>query len=400
MEKEALWTKNFIFVSAANFFLFVTYYALLTTLPSAAIHEFKTSSSVAGLFTTFFIAAAIIIRPFLGSWVDRFGKQWVFIVSFIQFGVISILYGFFEFIIILLVLRFLQGLGFGMATASGGGIIADIVPDSRKGEGIGYFVMSNNIAMVVGPFIGITIYGNFGTKMLFIVAAICSAVALILSLLVRISNETIDETIDRKQQIDEPKPPLFEKGAIPIGITAAFIGFSYSSILSFMTVFAENRGLGTESGYFFAVYAVVLLLSRPFTGVWFDRYGPNAVIYPSIIVYGLGMLTIGLSYHAITFFIAAALIGVGWGTLFSSFQTVAIQRSDPNRTSVATATFLSIFDLGIGGGSFVVGVLANYMDIGSLYVYFSIYALFGLAIYFWAQKEKSEKGQTKVQKEA
>lgn len=385
MKKEALWTKNFILVSTANFFLFVSYYSLLVTLPAAAINEFKTSASVAGLFSTFFLASAIVIRPFVGSWVDRYGKKLVLVVSFILFTTVSVLFGFFESVVVLLMLRFLQGIGFGIATTVGGGIVADIVPASRKGEGIGYFVMSNNISIVVGPFIGITFYSNYGILSLFVIVAICSFFSLLCSIFIQLPREEYVRRIIEKGL----KPPIYEKGAVPVSITAAFLAISYSAILSFMAVFAEARGLGAVSGYFFGVFAIVLLLSRPFTGVWFDRYGANTVIYPAIIVYGLGMLVLGLSHHVFIFFLAAALIGVGWGTLFSSFQTVAIQRSNPKRSSVATATYLSIFDIGIGGGSFLVGLLAKYIDLGTMYIYLSIYILFGILVYYWAQREKS-----------
>lgn len=396
MKKEALWTKNFVLVSAANFFLFVSYYSLLVTLPTAAMNEFYTTASVAGLFNTFFLASAIIIRPFIGSWIDKYGKKFVLVVSYIIFAIVSVLYGFFESVAILLMLRFLQGIGFGIATTGSGGIVADIIPESRKGEGIGYFVMSFNISMFVGPFIGITTYSNFGILALFTIVAICSFLSLICSLLIKLPLERIaKETTNRKE-----KPPIIEKGAVPVSFTAAFFAISYAAVLSFMAVFADERGLGNVSGYFFAVFAIVLIMTRPFTGVWFDRYGPNAVIYPAIIVYSCGMLALGLSHHVITFFLAAALIGVGWGTLYSSFQTVAIQRSNPNRSSVATATYLSIFDIGIGGGSYLVGLLAKYINLGSMYIYLSIYIILGIGVYFWAQREKREEEYTKIHHEA
>jgi len=380
MIREPLWTKNFIFISATNFFLFISYYSLLITLPSAAITDYGTSSSVAGLFTTLYLSAAVIIRPFMGEWIDSLGKKSILLVSFILFTAISVLYGFFQSVTILLILRFLQGLGFGMATTSTGGIIADIVPDSRKGEGLGYFVMSMNLAMVIGPFIGLNIYNNFGIKILFFTVVVCSFISLLFSWLTKFPNEKC------KMKDQNEKPPKFEKGAVSMGITGAFIAISYSSILSFMAVFAKNRGLEHEAGYFFAVYALFLLISRPFTGRFFDKYGPNFVVYPSIIIYAIGILTLGLSYHVWSFFLAAAFIGVGWGTLYSSLQTLAVQRSDPKRTSVATGTYLSIFDIGIGGGSFLVGLLSTYIDLGTMYVYFSGYALVGVAVYYMAQK--------------
>src|SRR5699024_8892686 len=111
----------------------------------------------------------------------------------------------------------------------------------------------------------------------------------------------------------------------------------YSAILSFMAIFSINRGLENESSFFFLIYAVALILSRPLTGRWFDYYGSNVIIIPSILLFGIGMISLSLSHHVILFFIAASLIGIGWGTLFSCFQTIAIQIVDTRRRAVATA---------------------------------------------------------------
>lgn len=384
MKKEALWTKNFVAVSVANFFLFISYYALLVTLPAAAMNDLQSSSSIAGLFTTIFLAAAIIIRPFVGSWIDRFGKRFVLLISYLLFTLVSLMYGFFHSVIILLILRFLQGLGFGLATASAGGVAADVIPDSRKGEGLGYFVMSNNLAMVIGPFLGITFYSKYGLMVLFAVAFVCSLFGYLCGMLIKTPKQ------EQTRNVSPEKQPMFEKGAVPYGIIAGFLGIAYSGILSFMAVFAAERGMETESSYFFLVFAIVLLLSRPFTGRWYDRYGADFVVYPCIISFGLGLLTLGLSNGALLFFLSAALVGVGWGTLFSSFQTLAIQNSNPKRTSTATATYLSVFDVGIGGGSFIAGLLVNYMDLGTMFILFSIYSMIGIGIFYWIRKDKAK----------
>src|SRR5699024_3260956 len=255
---------------------------LLVTLPAAAIADLRSGSSIAGLFTTIFLAAAIVIRPFVGTWIDRFGKRPVLLTSFLLFTIISLLYGFFQTIVILLILRFSQGLGFGVATASAGGVAADVIPDSRKGEGLGYFVMSNNLAMVLGPFLGITFYGKFGMTSLFAVASVCSLLGLLAGTLTKVPHQK------QKKGMEQKKQPKFEKGAVPYGLISGFLGIAYSSILSFMAVFAVHRDMEMAGSYFFLVFAVVLLLSRPFTGRWYDRYGADYIIYPCIVIFGLG----------------------------------------------------------------------------------------------------------------
>ncbi|OMP66004.1 MFS transporter [Domibacillus epiphyticus] len=385
MKVERLWTRPFLMVCTANFFLFVTYYYLLVTLPTAALNHFHAPGSIAGLFTTLFLGAAIVIRPFVSSWMMKFGKRSILIASLVIFFAASFLYGWFDSVIALLVLRFLHGIGFGMATTVTGSIVADLVPDARKGEGMGYFIMSANLAMVAGPFLGLTIFGDYGLAVMFWIGAIFSFAALLLGWLTGLPEEPkIESNVEKKQAV-------FEKSAIPIAITGAFFAVAYSSILSFMAVFAAQRGLSDESGYFFAVYAAVLLLTRPFTGRWFDQYGANSIIFPAIVLFAIGMLTLGLSNSTIVFFIAAACIGIGWGTLFPSFQTIAVQRCIPKRRPAATATFLSIFDLGIGIGSFLAGALAGVMELGTLYIGCSIYIISGLALYWRAQKQAGQR---------
>lgn len=386
MNEGALWTKSFIFVSFANFFLFITYYSLLITLPSVAISHFGASGTAAGLFTAVFLGAAIVIRPFLGPWIERFGKRYIFIISLLIFTAASFSYGWFDSILPLLLIRFIHGIGFGIVTTITGAIIADIVPEARKGEGMGYFVMSSNLAMVIGPFIGLTVFGKFTIDALFWVGAGFSLLALLLGLVTKLPKE---DTVPIGP-VPREKVPMFEKAAMPIALTGAFFALAYSTILSFMAVFAGERGLDAEASYFFAVYAVVLILSRPFTGRWFDRYGANIIIFPAIALFGVGMLSIGLSYSAPLFFIAAAFIGLGWGTLFPLFQTLAIQSVEPSRRPVAMATFLSIFDIGIGGGSFLAGLLAGKMELGTIYICSSIYILLGAVVYYWAQKQKKK----------
>ncbi|OLN21230.1 MFS transporter [Domibacillus antri] len=385
MNTERLWTRSFFMVCAANFFLFVTYYYLLVTLPSAALTHFHAAGSIAGLFTTLFLGAAIVIRPFVSAWMMKFGKRALLIASLIIFFTASFLYGWFDSVIALLILRFFHGIGFGMATTVTGSIVADLVPDARKGEGMGYFIMSANLAMVAGPFLGITIFGEYGLTTMFWIGAVFSFGALLLGWLTRLPEEPAIE------QKGKEKQAVFEKTAIPISVTGAFFAVAYSSILSFMAVFAAQRGLEEASGYFFAVYAAILLLTRPFTGRWFDQYGANAIIFPAIILFAIGMLALGLSSSTIVFFIAAACIGIGWGTLFPSFQTIAVQRCIPKRRPAATATFLSIFDLGIGFGSFLAGALAGIMDLGTLYIFCSVYIACGLALYWRAQRQTGQK---------
>ncbi|MFK2826030.1 MFS transporter [Bacillus sp. B190/17] len=402
MNKETLWTKNFISVSASNFFLFVVFYFLLVTMPVYALQRLGGNATEAGLLTTFFLISAIIIRPFAGQWIEQFGRKTILISSQVIFLGASLLYFLPDTFGMMLVIRFIHGIGFGMATTAAGAMVAEIIPGSRRGEGMGYFVMSTNLAMVIGPFLGLTAMRQWGSSVMFMICIAISALALISGLLVNAAEHKHTARALSIFQVKFNPKDLFEFSALPIAVVGAFFSVAYASILSFVSVYAEEIHVGEAASYFFIVYAIVLLLSRPFTGKWFDRYGANVIIYPAIFLFAAGLLLLSQTGTAIVFLIAAGIIGLGWGTLFPSFQTIAIQEASPQKKALATATFLSVFDLGIGLGSFIIGWAVTGMSFSMLYVYCAVYVLVGLFVYSLLhgrqakKKHQMEKGEHQV----
>ncbi|MDR7079093.1 MFS family permease [Neobacillus niacini] len=190
---------------------------------------------------------------------------------------------------------------------------------------------------------------------------------------------------------------LIEPSAVSIAIVGSFLAIVYSALLSFVSVYANEINLTEVSSLFFVVYAIILLMSRPFTGKWLDQYGPNVIVFPSIVLFAFGMFVLSQSSGAITFLVSAGMIGLGWGTLFPTFQTIAIQNAAPRKRGLATATFLSIYDIGIALGSFLVGLIAAKMDFSSLYLMCSFYVLIGAILYYLLQVRKPTKQELNVQ---
>ncbi|WP_035446284.1 MFS transporter [Bacillus sp. UNC41MFS5] len=398
MNKPKLWTKNFISISLSNFFLFLTFYVLLVTLPIYAIQEFHSNASQAGLMTTVFLISAIISRPLAGQWLEKAGHRKVLLTALIIFSGASLLYFFPKTIVGFLAIRLLHGVGFGMATTAAGAIVADLIPISRRGEGMGYFIMSTNMAMVLGPFVGLTAIQQWGPEALFIISVIVAVGALVTGLSVKVK-ET-EETVHPAVQSAFSIKSLIEPSAVPIAIVGCFLAIVYSALLSFVSVFATEIHLAAVSSLFFVVYAIVLLISRPFTGKWLDLYGPNVIVFPCIVLFAIGMFVLSQSGSVVSFLLSAGMIGLGWGTLFPTFQTIAIQDAAPRKRGLATATFLSIYDIGIALGSFVVGLAAAKMDYSSLYFFCSFYILLGIVLYYFLHTRKhasfKERSHTEV----
>lgn len=244
---------------------------------------------------------------------------------------------------------------------------------------MGYYAMAMNLAMVAGPFIGLTTFYNWGANAVFIISSSFAVFALILGGSLQLPKETATAAT-RPAAFNITQ--LFEASAVRISVTAAFFSFVYASILSFVSVYAKEIGLAKASSYFFVVYAAVMLASRPFTGRLFDKRGANFIIYPAIVCFASGMLLLSMAHTTFLFLLAAACIGLGWGTLFPCFQTIAVQKAAPARRGVATATFLSIFDSGVGLGSFVIGLAAVHIHLSSLYLYCALLVVIGIGVYY------------------
>jgi predicted MFS family arabinose efflux permease len=302
------------------------------------------------------------------------------------FAVSSLLYFWADSTPALLALRFLHGIGFGMATTATGAIVADLVPNERRGEGLGYYAMFMNLAMVIGPFAGLTIvqYANF--VWIFALCTVLSFIALLLGAFVKMPQRAEGSAKHPTFTLSS----LFEKNAVPVAVAAGILAFAYAGILSFISVYAKELGLLEAASFFFVVYAAFIIMSRPFTGRWFDTYGENKVIYPGIILFAAGLFLLSQANGTFLFLLSGAIIGLGYGTIVPSLQTVAIKRADPSKRGLATSTFFTLFDTGIGLGSYILGILAVQTGFSTLYFMLAGVALFGLFVYYMLHGKQKE----------
>ena len=387
-QKPKLWTKDFIMVSTSNFLLFISFYMLMVTLAIYTIDQFNASQSEAGLASSIFVLGAVIVRPIAGEMIDKMGKKKLLLLVLTLFLMMMLLYFPVNSLPLLLLLRFIHGFSFGIATTATGTIAADIIPASRRGEGMGYFATSANLALAVGPFLGLFISQKFADAMIFIVTTALSVVAVVATMFLHVPKMkmvTKEITVGKGFRLGD----YFEKSTLPIAILVMVFGFVYSSILSFFTAYAKAIDLVEAASFFFVMYAVFLLLSRPFTGRLFDYKGENKVIYPAIFLFALGLFILSQAQNGISLLIAGAVIGVGFGTFQSSAQTVALNLAPRNKIGLATSTYYVFYDFGIGIGPFLLGFVLPYVEFRELYVGMAVIAFIGLFIYYVVHGRKA-----------
>lgn len=367
---------------------------LMVTLAVYSVEQFQASQSIAGLASSIFVLGAVIVRPIAGKIIETVGRKKMLIIGIALFLAIMLIYFPINSLGLLLVIRFLHGFAFGIGTTATGTIAVDVIPRERRGEGMGYFATSMNLAMAIGPFLGLIISQHLNQRSIFIATSIFAVVALVSSLLMRVpEKEHIEEKVNTNEANRNKHFRIrdyFEKSTIPIAIFVGICGFVYSSILSFMTSYATEINLVDAASFFFMMYALFLLLSRPFTGRLFDLKGENVVMYPSILLFGIGLIILSQAHYAITLLVAGAIIGIGFGTLQSSAQTIAVNRAPQHRIGLATSTFFVFYDLGVGIGPFLLGFVLPLTGFRGLYIWMAIIAFCTIIVYYFVHGRKSD----------
>ncbi|WAG67971.1 MFS transporter [Clostridium estertheticum] len=254
----------------------------------------------------------------------------------------------------------------------------DIIPKKRFGEGMGCFSLSSSLAMALAPAVALYLLNVSNFRNVAILAGGLGIFALILSFFIKYNK------VEKEEAIKE-RVALYEKISIGPSIVIFFVTASYGAIVGFIFLYALEQGI-KNIGVFFTVYAVSLLITRPFLGKMVDRLGFNKVIYPGLIILVISMVLLSYASSMPYFIISAFLYGIGFGSVQSSLQTMAILNAPKARFGAANATFFTGFDGGIGFGSVIAGIVASAMGYSRMYLLFSIFLIIAIVLYFIIMK--------------
>ncbi|MEH7248202.1 MFS transporter [Neobacillus niacini] len=386
LNKPPLWTKDFIIVSTINFFLTVVFYLLIVIMGVYAVNEFHASTSQAGLVTGIFIIGVLIGRIFIGRHIETIGRKKTLFIGITLFTLVTLLYFIHYGVSFLLLVRFLHGITLGMASTATGTIVAQIIPKTRRGEGIGYYSMSATLATAIGPFIGLYMSQHTSFPMIF---SFCLALGIISLLTAFFVNVPALEVPVKTTEIKGFKLSNFiEPKAIPIAIIILVLAFCYSGVLSFINFYAREIDLVQTASFFFLVYSLAILVSRPFTGRLMDVKGANYIMYPAFIVFTAGMLLLSFAHNSITLLVAGVLIGLGFGNMQSCTQAIAIKLTPPHRMGLATSTFFIFLDAGLGFGPYLLGFIISFATFSTLYAILGFVVLTSTILYFLLHGKK------------
>jgi MFS family permease len=376
---EPLFTARYFMMCGFTFTVFLSLFQLLPTAPFRIL-DLGGSKAVAGLFLGLLTYASAVSAPVTGALADRIGKRRMLLVTSLAIAGFSLAYAASRNYWLPLVLVAFHGLFWSGLLSASAAYMTEVIPESRRAEGIGYWGMATMLATAVSPGVGLWMYHHgwvwlcLGTALLNLVMA---AIAWRLP-----PDTTVAARMSRDRLIG---PGLVEWRVVAVTIALFLCSFGYGGITSFVAVRSDELGIAPRS-IFFTAFALTVLVTRVFSGRLADRVGHRRFLLPCLALVTVGLALTALARTRTELVIAAAVFGLGFGNQYPAFVSHVMKFVDPARRGAAFGGILAAFDTGVGTGSIGVGALAARLGFGTAFGVAAGLSAFSIPYFVWAEK--------------
>jgi len=404
MADERLWNSNYCKVMVANFALFFAFYVLTPLLPLYLSEHFGATKDVIGLVLSGYTITALLFRPFSGYFVDSFPRKTVLMICFAAFSIFFAGYLAASTLLLFTVVRTLHGGPFGALTVANSTVAIDVLPSSRRTEGIGYYGLSNNLAMAIAPTIGIFVYRwTQSFELLFWIALVVACLGWLTDATVQLPAKEIQRN-KSKLSMDR----FFLLRGWLLGVNMVAFGFCFGVLSNYLAIYGkEQLGITGGTGTYFMLCSVGLILSRlqggrtlrkgllthnAASGMCISLVGYTLFILMPTLHSSSSILHSSFSSLHSSFFIylgyygSALLIGLGNGHMWPAFQNMTINVAHNNQRGTANSTILISWDVGMGLGILLGGIIAEHLGYSAAFWTVALVNAVGVALYFLATK--------------
>ncbi len=398
---DRLWNRNYCKVMAANFSLFFAFYVLTPLLPLYLSEHFGATKDVIGLVLSGYTITALVLRPFSGYFVDSFPRKTVLMISFGLFAIFFAGYLAASTLLLFLIVRTLHGGPFGALTVSNSTVAIDVLPSSRRTEGIGYYGLSNNLSMAIAPTVGVFVYKyTHSFELLFWIALIVAVCGWMVDATVQLPEK---ETVRNKQKLSWDR--FFLVQGWLIGLNMVAFGFSFGVLSNYLAIYGkEVMGITGGTGTYFMLCSIGLLLSRLQGGRALRKgrltHNAGSGMVISLVGYTLFILmpTLASLFNGecsmfnvqwsmfLGYYGSALLIGLGNGHMWPAFQNMTINVATNSQRGTANSTILISWDIGMGLGILLGGVISELLGYSAAFWTVVVVNASGVACFFLATK--------------
>lgn len=373
---DKVFISDFLFTSFASFSFFSSFYLLLPIIPLYVVKLGGTPSEV-GIALGIFPLASILARPFIGVYADTQGRKLYMMIGAFIFLLSALFYSMTATLLVLFILRLLHGIGMASFTTSSAAYIADIIPQRRRGEAMSYFATANNLALVIGPYIALSLADNDnGFSIVFYIAAVLSGICILLVVPVK---DTPLATNNNQRFLDKT---LYRRDIVFPSMVIGVGALTYAAIIAFLPIHAQAIGIGNP-GVFFTSYGLSVIGSRVIASKLIDKYPRPKIIIFSAVPMLVAVTLLAFTQSLLQLIFVAILYGIGLAFLLPSAQAFLVDRVKKEERAKALGVFFSFLELGIGGGAIVLGVVAEFFGYQSAFIVASILGAIGIGFFHY-----------------
>ena len=384
MSHPRLFTSSYCCILTANFLLYFGFWLLIPILPFYLKENYQLQESAIGLILSCYTISALTVRPFSSYLLDTFSRKPLYLIAYGVFTVLFLGYMSGGVLLMFVALRIAHGLAFGTVTVGGNTLVVDIMPSERRGEGLGYYGLANNIALSLGPMTGLFLHNVLSYPSIFVIAFGSCLLGFILAL-------QIKTTV--KPRIKRPALSLDRfiliKG-IPASIALLLLSIPYGATTNFVAMYVEQIHLNVIPGFFFVLLAAGLGLARIFAGRYVDRGFVTECIHYGFYLVISAFLLLGLCAYIVKwntawaigcFHLVPFIQGIGFGIMFPAYNSLYINLAPNNQRATATGTYLTSWDVGIGLGIVGSGIIAEIFSFSIVYFIGAFLSLMSMAYF-------------------
>ena len=375
---QKLWTRPFFMIMAINFLIFLSFNMINPSLP-LYFQDLGISETMTGFCISVFTIGAVLSRPFAGEVLDRYGRKSVYFISMILLAILIFSYSLTTVLVLVLAVRILHGIDWSFASTSASTIATDIIPRQMTGTGIGMFGMSGSLALAVSPAIAMEIMNGAGFNTMIHVSSAILLVALAVGFFFPFEKTLQPETAVERASKRHSLRDTIEKSAVLPSVIIGCVTLTMSAVTTYVPLYGTTMGLD-NTGFFFSIYAIGLLIVRAVIGGFIDRFGALMTTLPSLALMLAAMLLLAFADGLPTLLVSGFLYGAGFGGAQTTMQSLSVMNAPSDRFGAANGTFFIGFDIGIGFGALLAGTLCDYFGFSNMYLICSVFILLAGAL--------------------
>lgn len=385
---------------AANFLLYFGFWLLIPVFPFYLRETFGCTEGTIGIILSCYTVSALCVRPFSGYLLDAFARKPLYLLAYFFFTALFAGYIVAGTLTAFILLRVFHGLAFGTVTVGGNTLVVDIMPSARRGEGLGYYGLTNNTAMSIGPMVGLFLHECVSFNVIFSIGMAACATGFMAALCVKAAAKQKPAPASapaplRGKAPERPAPLPLDRfillKGIPAGVSLLLLSIPYGATTNFVALYVQEIGLGVQPGFFFTLLALGMGISRIFSGKYVDRgYVTECIHYGFYLIISAFLLLAACSpmaklpfpqLSAACFLLVPLLQGIGFGIMFPAYNSLYINLAPHNQRATATSTYLTSWDIGIGIGIMGSGLIAECFSFAAVYLTGGVICIFSM-LYF------------------